>query len=138
MIFLKVIIVMPMNPATGKGWKKDIDVDNPCKKDIIQCFRENAYLTNEVILNVRKSVQAKEFFHDTHFGIVQSLWLDSDVISHKAKPSFSSFIHFNSSLPYYIAMMDPKLQFWSESPDITPRIMLTMKKNTQLFFGIKV
>ena len=131
---------MPMNPATGKGWKKDIDVDipGPCKKDITQCFRENAYLTNNVLLNMRKSIQAKEFFHDTHFGIVQSLWLDSDVISHKAKPSFSSFIHFNSSLPYYIAMMDPKLQFWSESPDITPRIMLTMKKNTQLFFGIKV
>ena len=56
---------MPMNPATGTGWKKDSDI--PCKKDkeVVECIEKNAYLADEVLVNIGSSFQVMDFFHDT-------------------------------------------------------------------------
>ena len=128
---------MTMNPTTGKGWKKD--VDSSCKKDIVKCIKENAYSKEEVFVNISDSVKVEEFFHDTHWPIVHIMRFESGTITHKSAYSHSSSnIQLNGNLSYYVAIMDPKTQFWSESPDILPRIMLTMKEQINYFVSMKV
>ena len=128
---------MPMNPTTGKGWKKDVDAS--CKIDIVKCIKENAYSKDEVFVNISDSVKVEEFFHDTLWPIVQLMRFEPGSITHKSEYSHSSSnIQLNNNLSYYVAIIDPKAQFWSESPDILPRIMLTMKEKIYYFVSMKV
>ena len=133
---------MPMNPATGTGWKKDSDI--PCKKDkeVVECIEKNAYLADEVLVNIGSSFQVMDFFHDTLNAMWKMLNFNPGVITHKigSEPVRlpASTIQLNGTLSYYLAILDPNLHFWAESPDILPRSFLRLKENTSYLVHMKV
>ena len=138
--FFQVIIVMPTNPSTGTGWKKGADI--PCKKDIVQCIEKNAYLEHEVLVNVENHVQVTDFFHDIQNAMWKLLKFDPGIITYiLGSPTVSipaSSIQLNATLIYYLAFLDPSLQFWADSPDIFPRSFQRLKENTNYLVNMKV
>ena len=50
----------------------------------------------------------------------------------------ASTIQLNGTLSYYLAILDPNLHFWAESPDILPRSFLRLKENTSYLVHMKV
>ena len=140
LVFFQVIIVMPTNPSTGTGWKKGADI--PCKKDLVQCIEKNAYLEHEVLVNVENHVQVTDFFHDIQNAMWKLLKFDPGIITYKlGSPTVSipaSSIQLNATLIYYLAFLDPSLQFWADSPDIFPRSFQRLKENTNYLVNMKV
>ena len=70
------------------------------------------------------------------------LKFDPDIITYKlGSPTVSipaSAIQLNATLIYYLAILDPSLQFWADSPDIFPRSFQRLKENTNYLVNMKV
>ena len=84
-----------------------------------------------IIINY-KSLQE---FDGKETAMIQTLEMESGMITSGTddeKP-----IILNTTLYYYIFMLDPKAQFFSDSPQILPQTMLSLKAN-HLFVFIKV
>ena len=80
--------------------------------------------------------KSKGYFANNMSAIHQYFMIDPGDITYESQTTL--WITLNKSLNYYIYLMDPKLHITSVSPDIVPRILLTLNKNTQLFFHYKV
>ena len=140
-----VITILPWNHRTG--WKNDKD-DIPCKeedkgKKFIECIENNTYTAKELLVTgqdfstpAKYLTKSKGYFANNMSAIHQYFKIDPGDITYESQTTL--WITLNKSLNYYIYLMDPKLHITSDSPDIVPRILLTLNKNTQLFFHYKV
>ena len=141
------ILVITILPWNRTGWKNDED-DIPCKeedkgKKFIECVENNSYTAKELLLTgvdfstpEKYLTKSKGYFANNMSAIHQYFTIDPGDITYESQTTL--WITLNKSLNYYIYLMDPKLHITSDSPDIVPRILLTLNKNTQLFFHYKV
>ena len=99
-------------------------------------------LEHEVLVNVENHVRVTDFFHDTQNAMWKLLKFDPGIITYKlGSPTVSipaSAIQLNATLIYYLAILDPSLQFWADSPDIFPRSYQRLKENTNYLVNMKV
>ena len=141
------ILVITILPWNRTGWKNDKD-DIPCKeedkgKKFIECIENNSYTAKELLLTgehfstpEKYLTKSKGYFANNMSAIHQYFNIDPGDITYESQTTL--WITLNTSVNYYIYLMDPKLHITSDSPDIVPRILLTLNKNTQLFFHYKV
>ena len=141
------ILVITILPWNRTGWKNDKD-DIPCKeedkgKKFIECIENNTYTAKELLTTgqdfstpEKYLTKCKGYFANNMSAIHQYFMIDPGDITYESQTTL--WITLNKSLNYYIYLMDPKLHITSDSPDIVPRILLTLNKNTQLFFHYKV
>ena len=76
-------------------------------------------------------------FGDTDAPIIQVLEVDSGKITSGIESDGEPTIKLNATLFYYIFMLDPMATFFSDSPQILPQTMLSLKAN-HMFVFIKV
>ena len=67
------------------------------------------------------------YFSDETNGLIQSVKIDSGVISTKAMSTLK--IQFNPNMTYTILITDPLLQFFNSNPNTVPRTILRMEKS---------
>ena len=98
----------------------------------IHCMSEAAYSTDDMIWENLKYLETKiqtiPFLMSYWDGIVQSLLLDRDVMSHNILKSL--ILNLNHNLSYIIYITDPKLQFVLGTPETFPRSTLTLEQRT--------
>ena len=142
------IIITPVNPKTGNGYKIEGwgDCENKTKVHFIQCIEEITYSAREIIpyyivghgmdyyddyVNITdyedKDLEVKNFF-DGFGGLAKSVEINNyAMISHD---QYSTLIlELNGNLSYEIYFMDRKMQYIFGSPNIIPRPVLTLKPN---------
>ena len=130
---IKVVPWSAGNSGWGSGWKKGFtDVPPECKKqkgfDFIQCIERYTYAANETILNIDDSVMKVNYYFLGGFTpIAQSLTIEPGVITDKLNSTLN--IVLNNRLSFFIEIMDTKCDMMFESPDILPRIFITLKEN---------
>ena len=98
----------------------------------IHCMSEAAYSTDDMIWENLKYLETKiqtiPFLMSYWDGIVQSLLLDRDVMSHNILKSL--ILNLNHNLSYIIYITDPKLQFVLGTPETFSRSTLTLEQLT--------
>ena len=123
-----VITVLPINPKSGMGWKSGDG--RVCMEyrgtEFIDCIETNAFSSKEVLLNTTRSwpVTSKHFYTNNISAVLH--YVEDGGITQKVTDTL--ILALNSSLQYYIQFTDPKLQVISDSPNIVPRILLTLKE----------
>ena len=98
----------------------------------IHCMSEAAYSTDDMIWENLKYLETKiqiiPFLISYWDGIVQSLILDRDVMSHNILKSL--ILNLNHNLSYILYITDPNLQFVLGTPETFPRSTLTLEQHT--------
>ena len=68
-----------------------------------------------------------DFYTDTWNGIAQSVEIGDNVITTNWDSTLN-WIELNSSISYFVYIMDKRLQFVTSNPNIVPRSKLTLKQ----------
>ena len=89
-------------------------------------------MAEDIILsNSSSQFSVTDFYTQNWDGIVQSVRISENVI----KTNYDStmdWICFNSSISYTVYIMDTKLQFVTANPNIVPRSLHTLQRNSGL------
>ena len=129
MIHCSVIIINAVNPKTAVGWKADFDEDDcPNTTQFIKCVERFAYMAEEIIISGNfYQFTMTDFYTDTWNGIAQSVEIGDNVITTNWDSTLD-WIELNSSISYFVYIMDKRLQFVTANPIIVPRSKLTLKQ----------
>ena len=96
---------------------------------LIQCIENNSYSAKNLNLSFspKTSVNVKHFYANRQYAMVQNLEIKPNVIQYNY-PHSTLKIRMEKGLHYLIAIMDPKLNFFTgSSPDLFPRLLLNWK-----------
>ena len=136
------IIIFPINPNTGNGWKKEVkDVDEEsiygqflAALKLVACIEGYFYSASDIIENIGQEedsymlpnlIEVKPFFMGTWNGLVYSVQINNDTLMSDNMEQTSD-ISLNETLSYTIFIMDKNMQFISNSPDVVPRFVLSL------------
>ena len=123
------MILLPVNPSTASGWKKHNSTSCIGKtgQSFEQCIEDGAYTVEDIFLN-NTAITTTSFYMSDKAGLFpHSIEIPLGVILYSWKTSLE--IQLNSSLKYYIIIMDVKLQLLTASPSTFPRSLLTLRSN---------
>ena len=126
------MILLPVNPNTARRWKtyNSTLCMNETGQSFEQCIEDGAYAGKDIFLN-DTTVTATPVYMSDNIGLFpHSIEIPLGLILYSWKTSLE--IQLNSSLKYYIIIMDAKLQLLTASPSTFPRSLLTLKNN----FGV--
>ena len=129
MIHCSVIIINAVNPKTARGWKVDFDEEDcPNTTQFIKCVERFAYMAEEIIISGNfDQFTMTDFYTDTWNGIAQSVEIGDNVITTNWDSTLD-WIELNSSISYFVYIMDKRFQFVTANPIIVPRSKLTLKQ----------
>ena len=140
-----VFLIFSINSQSGYGWKNgygEEDISECCKnytgRQFIQCIRNEAYTTNEVLMIENTTVEATNFYFDNEYANIIKLDIDAGLITHKVKTTLQIPLNKIKNLSLFILIMDPKLQIMTSSPDIVPRVALPMSLDLSILVYLKV
>ena len=107
-------------------------------EQFIQCLEERSFSTDDIFpVGRRGPWNASHFYADDIRGLVQSVNIDTGVISKSVAGTLS--MEINSNLSYFIRITDPKLQFTTTNIDTVPRTEITLEnKAVVVNFVLKV
>ena len=110
------------------GWKKNFNLKcvNLTGKLFIACVEGAAYSNNEIFTNANMSNKVQIFFTDFGSGLVHSFRAEM------AQKSNSPLV-LNPFLMYRIIIIDKKLEMTNLNPDLFPRSILMLRRNTGSF-----
>ena len=87
-------------------------------------LEKHAYLQDEIILQTRYPAARETRLSGTGFALVHFLSSTADQLTYSA--GTSQRISLNSSLGYYIVIMDPTFSVTSGNPETVPRSLVTL------------
>ena len=129
-----VIAVIPVNKSTGNGWKNNFTLCIEDKGEVfVKCIEQITYSKTDIFVDYFKGLPV---FGDTNAPIIQTIKVDSGKITSDLSDGEPT-IELTATLFYYIFMLDPMATFFTDSPQILPQTMLSLKANHLLVF-IKV
>ena len=145
-VFIQLVfLIFSINSQSGYGWKNgygEEDISECCKnytgRQFIQCIRNEAYTTNEVLINENTTVEATNFYFDNEYANIIKLDIDAGLITHKVKSTLQIPLNKIKNLSLFILIMDPKMQIMTSSPDVVPRVLLTMSLEIDILIYLKV
>ena len=120
------MILLPVNPNTARRWKtyNSTFCMNKTGQSFEHCIEDGAYTGKGIFLN-DTAVTATPVYMSDNVGLFpHSIEIPSGLILYSWKTSLE--IQLNSSLKYYIIIMDAKLQLLTASPSTFPRSLLTL------------
>ena len=102
----------------------------------VKCIEQITYSRKDIFVYYYKGLPV---FSGNEAGMIQTLEMDSEMITIGIESSDDEkpIILNTTLLCYYIFMLDPIAQFFSDSPQILPQTMLSLKRN-HLFVFLKV
>lgn len=141
-----MFVIFPINSQSGYGWKNgngEADISGHCKKytggQFTQCIRNDSYTANEVMVRTENTtVDATNFYFDNQYANVIKVEIDAGLITHKVKSTLRIPLNKIKNLSLYILIMDSKMQIITSSPDVVPRVILTMSLDTNILLYLKV
>ena len=129
-----------MNPVTRLGFKMGNETEciHKIGEHFIQCLEERSFSTDDIFpVGRRGPWNASYFYADDICGLVQSVNIDTGVISKSIAGTLS--MEMNSNISYFIRITDPKLQFTTTNIDTVPRTEITLEnKAVVVNFLLKV
>ena len=137
------MIVVPVNPQTGKWWKAINTSCNINKKgeEFFEYFYDGAYNRNEVILPSNISPQAKLLYfsgciendpkgvNGLLYRFINDLTIFSGHDDHTETQLNELVLDLNPDIKYKTYIMDQKLQFISAIPNLFPRAVMEFNQN---------
>jgi hypothetical protein len=134
--------VCPRNPQTKTGWKGNIDIclDAETTEEMIGCIDLNTYSLGEAIPLTYSNGEYSLIIDSDWNEIVAFLPLGKCYIQRLNAGSVgfshdtSLTIFLNSSLEYYVMLMDPDFFLMTSNPRTIPRIMLSVKPHSEYKF----
>ena len=132
MIFdFSAITIFPMNPTSGLGLNKDI-IDCQGKGEVyLKCEEDNTYSKEEVLnqsILSNSAIRVKSFCINDWEGMVHTLKLPDGMISHDYRIDDLK-LKLKKHLQYQIFIMDPKIQYFNDNPEIFPRTFMEISEN---------
>ena len=101
---------------------------NKTGQQLIICIEERAFSADDIFPFERTHFRLEPFYvDDNNLGLVQSVRLETGVISKKIASTLS--IKMNSNIAYFITISDSKLQFTSNNLDLVPRTVIILKEH---------
>ena len=129
-ILLTALTIYSINPITKLNYKTSNIT--PCMNKMgdqyIHCMEKEAFSQEDIFPYGRKHLKAHLFYSGDTNGLIQSVKIDSGVISTRAMSTMK--IQFNPNMSYNIFITDPLLQFANSNPSTMPRTILRMTKNS--------
>ena len=92
------------------------------------CMETETFSKGDIFPYGMKHLNAHLFYSGDTNGLIQSVKIDSGVISTRAMSTMK--IQFNPNMSYNIFITDPLLQFANSNPSTVPRTILRMTKNS--------
>ena len=139
-VVFTAIAIFPVNPVTRLGFKMGNETEciHKIGEQFIQCLEERSFSTDDIFpVERRRQWNASHFYADDIRGLVQSVNIDTGVISKSVAGTLS--MEINSNLSYFIRITDPKLQFTTTNIDTVPRTEIPLEnKAVVVNFLLKV
>ena len=86
------------------------------------CIEKNTFNRTDIFAKSQnKSINAKSFYINKVRGVVQSLEIDVGAITQYYLTTMEISLNTKNNLSFTVAMMDPRIQIFSRSPDTLPR-----------------
>ena len=125
--YCTAIAIFPVNPDTNLGYKigNEAECIDKIGEEFIQCLEERSFSTDDIFPVERRQWNATYFYTDEYRGLVQSVKIDTGVITKSIARTLS--MEMNPNISYYVTITDPKLQFTSSNLDVVPRSVITLK-----------
>ena len=93
------------------------------------CIEKNTFNKTDIFAKSQnKSINAKSFYINKVRGVVQSLEIDVGAITQYYLTTMEISLNTKNNLSYTVAMMDPRIQIFSRSPDTLPRSWFKIQK----------
>ena len=135
-MYVKIIIaitILPQNPQIGwgSGWKTEENCPGS-GEEYINCMEKIAYSRNDIFTNVTDilddsfNITITTIYAGWLAGLVQSLDIPIEYITNSFMSTME--LSLNSNLSYQILFMDPKIQIFSEIPNLYPITRISMSK----------
>ena len=140
-IYFPAITIFPVNPNTGRGRKDMADCQGNGNL-YLKCMENITYSIEDVLYqNSSSGFRVKSFYLNDYEDMVHSLELYDGMVSHDYHLKSSHLkIELKKELKYKIFIMDPKIQFFNNNPDIFPRTRMDISENEtrSVMFYLKV
>ena len=121
--------VFPTNLITKTGFK--IGSAEDCKemdgKMFISCIEDRAFSAEDIFPFERTYLEMNPYFIGHGNGLVQSVKIETGVISKNVVSSLG--IKMDPNLSYFLVLTDQKLHATSNNIDVVPRTVITLKPN---------
>ena len=141
MFHFSVITIFPVNPNNGRG-RKDLADCQGTGNLYLNCMENITYSIEDVLYqNSSSGFRVKSFYVNDYEDMVHSLELYDGMVSHDYHLKSSHLkIELKKELKYKIFIMDPKIQFFNNNPDIFPRTRMDVLENEtrSVVFYLKV
>ena len=101
----------------------------------IHCMEKEAFSQEDIFPYGMKHLNTHLFYSGDTNGLIQSVKIDSGVISTRAMSTLK--IQMNPNMSYTFMITDPLLQFVNSNPNTVPRTVLRITKSAgdvSLFF----
>ena len=108
----------------GDGSLSNKEFIGVMKNKLKRGLEKHAYLQDEIILQTRYPAARETRLSGTGFALVHFLSSTADQLTYSA--GTSQRISLNSSLGYYIVIMDPTFSVTSGNPETVPRSLVTL------------
>ena len=83
-----------------------------------KCIEKNTFNKTDILaISENKSINAKSFYINKVRGVVQSLEIDVGAITQYYLTTMEISLNTKNNLSYTVAMMDPRIQIFSRSPE---------------------
>ena len=124
------------------GWRQNwTDICSGTGDKFTKCIERNTFNKTDIFAKSQnKSINAKSFYIHKVRGIVQSLEIDVGAITQYYLTTMEISLNTNNNLSYTVAMMDPRTQIFSQSPDTLPRswFKITKEQTGKVQFYLRV
>ena len=111
------------------GWKQHYsDICNGTGDKFIKCIEKYTYKSTDIFTESNHSFNVNSFYIHKKRGVIQSLEIEVGMITQYYLTTLEISLNTNNNLSYTVAMMDPRTQIFSQSPDTLPRSWFKMAK----------
>ena len=128
-ILITALTIYSTNPSSKLGYKSSnvTPCSNKLGDQYFHCMENEAFSQEDIFPYGMNHLNVHPYFADETNGLIQSVKMDSGVISTKAMSTLK--IQFNPNMTYTILITDPLLQFFNSNPNTVPRTILRMEKS---------
>ena len=96
-------------------------------KLFISCIEDRAFTAKDIFPFERTYLEMNPYFIGHGNGLVQSVKIETGVISKNVVSSLG--IKINPNISYFLVLTDQKLHATSNNIDVVPRTVITLKPN---------
>ena len=94
-----------------------------------KCIERNTFNKTDIfVASQNKSIILNSFYINKVRGVVQSVEMNEGMITQYYLTTMEISLNTNNNLSYTVALMDPKIQIFSKSPDTLPRSWFRIEK----------